>query len=65
MQSVIGISQNLIEEYRALYTELNVPQYARTLERLKQTVFSPAAASTTSPEQLNSGLEEAQKGGPR
>jgi hypothetical protein len=65
MQSVIGISQNLIEEYRALYTELNVPQYARTLERLKQTVFSPATATTTTPEQPNSGLEEAQKGGPR
>ena len=65
MQSVIGISQNLIEEYRALYTELNVPQYARTLERLKQTVFSPATATPTTPEQPNSGLEEAQKGGPR
>ena len=39
MHSVIGISENLIQQYRALYIELNVPEYARTLGRLKQTVF--------------------------
>jgi len=39
MQSVIGISENLIEQYRALHAELNVPEYARTLERLKRTIF--------------------------
>lgn len=39
MQSVIGISENLVEEYRQLYAELNVPQHTRTLERLKRTVL--------------------------
>jgi Protein of unknown function (DUF1670) len=39
MQSVIGISENLIQQYRSLYVELNVPEYSRTLERLKRTVF--------------------------
>lgn len=39
MQSVIGISENLIQQYRQLYKELNVPPYQRTLERLKRTVF--------------------------
>jgi hypothetical protein len=42
MQSVIGISENLIQQYRDLYSELNVPEYARTLARLKQVVFRPA-----------------------
>ncbi|MBC8248448.1 MAG: DUF1670 domain-containing protein [Anaerolineales bacterium] len=41
MESVLGISKNLIEQYRALYAELNVPEHARTLERLKRTVFQP------------------------
>jgi hypothetical protein len=39
MQSVIGVSENLVEQYRQLYAELNVPQHARTLERLKRTVL--------------------------
>lgn len=39
MQSVIGISEKLVQQYRHLYTELNLPEYQRTLERLKQTVF--------------------------
>jgi len=43
MQSVIGISENLIQQYRALYAELNVPEYRRTLGRLKRTVFHPAS----------------------
>ena len=43
MQSVIGISENLIEGYRTLYHELNTPEHARTLERLKQAVFRPIA----------------------
>jgi len=41
MESVIGISENLIEQYQALYAELNVPEHARVLERLKRTVFCP------------------------
>lgn len=39
MQSVIGVSENLVEQYRQLYAELDVPQHARTLERLKRTVL--------------------------
>ncbi len=41
MQSVIGISENLIQQYRDLYRELNVPEYHRTLERLKRAIFHP------------------------
>jgi hypothetical protein len=41
MESVIGISENLIKQYQALYAELNVPEHARALERLKRTVFCP------------------------
>jgi len=63
MQSVIGISENLIQQYRDLYRELNCPPYARTLERLQQSVLHvpplPAVAATAPP--LN-GAEE--KGGP-
>lgn len=43
MQSVIGISENLIQQYRSLYSELDVPEHQRTLARLKRTVFRPAA----------------------
>lgn len=39
MHSVIGVSENLIQQYRALYSELNVPEHARTLERLKKAVY--------------------------
>lgn len=39
MQSVIGISENLIEQYRSLYDELNVPEHARALERIRRSVF--------------------------
>ena len=63
MQSVIGISKNLIEQYRELYAELNVPQYARTLERLKQTVFSPATVSPTTPVHVRPSRKAAEKGG--
>jgi len=41
MQSVIGISENLIGEYQALYAELSVPEHQRTLERLKRTILEP------------------------
>ena len=41
MQSVIGISENLIQQYRDLYRELNVPEYHRTLERLKRAILHP------------------------
>jgi hypothetical protein len=42
MQSVIGISENLIEQYRKLYAELNVPEHARALQRIRRSVFRPA-----------------------
>lgn len=49
MESVIGSSLNLIEQYRDLYAELNVPEHANTLERLKRTILqaptTPSAAS--------------------
>jgi hypothetical protein len=45
MQSVIGTSEGLIEQYRELYRELDVPEYARTLARLKRVVIRPAADS--------------------
>jgi hypothetical protein len=59
MQSVIGISENLIEQYRVLYAELNVPEYARTLERLKRTVFQPR----TAPHQPPDAAKTPEKGG--
>jgi len=40
MQSVIGISVNLIEQYRQLYAELDKPEYRRTLERLKRVILT-------------------------
>lgn len=64
MQSIIGISQGLIEEYRALYAELNVPIYARTLARLKQTVFPSASDLNAAPEPLT-GPVVPEKGGNR
>ncbi|MFQ5343797.1 MAG: DUF1670 domain-containing protein [Anaerolineae bacterium] len=39
MQSVIGLSENLIAQYQALYAELNTPEHARPLERLKRSVL--------------------------
>jgi hypothetical protein len=51
MQSVVGISENLIRQYQELYAELNVPEYQRTLDRLRQKVFHPSAASEESANQ--------------
>jgi hypothetical protein len=65
MQSVIGISENLITQYQALYTELDLPEYQRTLSRLRQTVYQ----STWTAEQavlLTDGADQAgEKGGAR
>jgi hypothetical protein len=65
MQSVIGISKNLIEQYRALYAELNVPQYARTLERLRQTAFPSCGEPDPSSDQPLPLPMEGKKGGMR
>lgn len=55
MQSVIGISENLIEQYRALYSELNVSEHQRTLQRLQQAVFAPPPASPEVESDLKGG----------
>jgi AraC-like DNA-binding protein len=51
MRSVVGISSGLIEQYRALYAELNIPAYARTLARLKQSIFAPSTDQDAASEQ--------------
>jgi hypothetical protein len=65
MQSVIGISENLIQQYQALYAELNVPEYQRTLDRLRQTVFHASSTEEQSetPESQDPAPEEGEKGG--
>jgi hypothetical protein len=51
MQSVIGISENLIEQYRALYAELQVPEHQRALDRLKGVIlYAPQAQKTETEE---------------
>lgn len=59
MQSVIGISETLIEQYRALYQELNVPEHQRTLQRLQQVVFAPATTPSGAAPEAGDG----EKGG--
>ena len=41
MQSVIGISSNLIEQYRQLYADLDKPEFQLTLTRLKRLILTP------------------------
>ena len=62
MQSVIGISENLIQQYRELYAELNTPEHTRTLERLKRTVFHDSP-NEEQPTDTDEATEMAQKGG--
>jgi len=59
MQSVIGISENLIGQYRDLYAELNVPEHARALERLKGILLNPP----TEPQAPTESAQADQKGG--
>ena len=49
MQSVVGISENLIQQYRSLYAELNTTEHARTLERIRRSVFRPARETAPEP----------------
>ena len=65
MQSIIGISPNLIEQYRALYDELHVPEYARVLDRLKGTILGPPTGPQSVRAPLNEPETMAQKGGAR
>jgi hypothetical protein len=55
MQSVLGLSSRLIEEYRGLYQQLNTPAHERALERLKCSVYVAPFAEPA----------EGEKGGPR
>lgn len=59
MQSVAGISENLIEQYRELYAELDQPEYASILERLKRVVLTPEVADSETAERST----EPKKGG--
>lgn len=61
MQSVIGISLNLIEQYRQLYTELDKPEYRHTLTRLKRLILSPGEAREAAADA--SEASESEKGG--
>jgi hypothetical protein len=63
MQSVTGISENLIEEYRALYRELNVPEHARALERLKGTILRPSVEAAGADNASEADAEAGEKGG--
>ena len=61
MQSVIGISCNLIAQYRKLYAELNQPDYQLTLTRLKRLVLPSGTTQETVPD-ASAPLEQ-EKGG--
>ena len=63
MQGVIGISENLVQQYRQLYAELDVAHYARTLDRLKRTVLHSSSSPDVSPQMSAFAQEEAEKGG--
>ena len=63
MQSVIGISPKLIEQYRALYAELNLPEYARVLGRLRGSILSSPPEPESAQEPLNELVTTGQKGG--
>ena len=61
MQSVIGTSVNLIDQYRQLYAELNTAEYSHTLARLKRLILRPdeaLEAATDAPQ-----ASEGEKGG--
>jgi hypothetical protein len=64
MHSVIGISENLIGQYRDLYAALDQPEHQRTLERLKRTVLQPSSRADA-PGGAPSALDEDEKGGLR
>jgi len=62
MRSIIGISENLIEQYRALYAELQVPEHQRALDRLKGMIlYVPRPQNAANDDDQ---VETTQKGGP-
>jgi uncharacterized protein (DUF342 family) len=52
MQSVIGMSENLIEQYRQLYDDLNTPEHQFALQRLKRQILDPEKALETAANSL-------------
>ena len=50
MASMVKISEGLIGEYQRLYTDLNVPEHERTLQRLKGTITAAPTAERHSEE---------------
>ena len=65
MQSVIGISENLVVQYQALYNELNEPEYERVLGRLKHAAFHPSTVGQSGTEQADNAQTADEKGGGR
>ena len=67
MQSVIHISENMIQQYRELYAELNVPENQRALDRLRRSVFHSSATDQAPEGDEIDALEqtESEKGGAR
>lgn len=65
MQSVVGISESLVKEYVALYSELDTPEYARTLDRIKRSCLRPGAEArpTSEPPPADTEPHVTQKGG--
>jgi transcriptional regulator with XRE-family HTH domain len=63
MQSVVGISENLIEEYRRLYHELNISEHERVLERIRRVVFRPAEETESTTQTVTLDLARGKKGG--
>jgi hypothetical protein len=63
MQSVIGVSESLIEQYLSLYAELDVPEHTRTLVRLKRTVLHPPSESKANLDQPTISPAMGEKGG--
>jgi hypothetical protein len=61
MQSVIGISCNLIAQYRQLYAELNQPEYQLTLTRLKRLVL-PAGRSQETTSDAAAPVDQEKRG---
>jgi hypothetical protein len=61
MQSVMGISTNLIEQYRQLYADLDTPEHQFTLQRLKRQILDPENAFQTAARSAESSVRK--KGG--
>lgn len=65
MQSIVGISENLINQYRELYLELNTPQHEFSLTRIKRSFIRPPGAQEASfePNSEETSADGSKKGG--